>query len=87
MIPEAESEFFSGGAPPAAELVSSTVPRTATAASAREVEQKNPVLPSVPDSNIVGDRTVDGSNDFFSPVFGNATKHSPTTCKVETCKW
>ena len=87
MIPDAEFAFLSGGALPAAELVSSTAPRTAMAASARAAEQKNPIPPSVPDSNIIGDRTVDGSNNFFSPVFGNATKHSPTTCKVETCKW
>ena len=87
MIPEAEFAFLSGGASPAAELVSSTVPRKAMAAPTRAAERKNPILPSVLNSNTVGDRTMDVPNEFLSPVFGNATKHSPTTCKVETCKW
>ena len=87
MIPEAEFAFFSGSALPAAELVSSTVPRAAMAAPARAAERKNLIRPSVLNSNIIGDRTTDVPNDFLSPVFGRATKHSPTTCKVETCKW
>ena len=87
MISEAGFAFFSGGALPAAELVSSTVPRMAMAAPARAVEQKNLIRPSVLNSNIVGDKTMDVPHGFLSPIFGNAKKHSPTTGKMETCKW
>lgn len=87
MIAEAEFAFFSGGALPAAELVSSTLPRSAMATPTHAFEQKNLIRPSVLSSNGIGNRTMCVPNDFLSLIFRNATKHPPTTGKVETCKW